>query len=115
MPPPPEKARIEALIVSYEKAKESGADTAPLETLRLTLRMLAKTWGNYEYARKELAKAAVDIQEARQLGAVDRAEMQGRVNTEAARADKNARWITYTLIGGLVLSGLTFGIGALAF
>lgn len=114
-PEPPQKAAIESAIQDYKKAKESGAVMVPLETHRLALRMLAKTWGSYEYARKELAKMAVTLVENQSVAAVDLQVKEGQRADAEARADRNARHFWYAVAGGLLLGVLGFVAGAIAF
>lgn len=115
VPPPPEKARIQAAIDSYKKHKQSGDVTAPLTELRDSLRMLAKTWGNYEYARKEQQKMAIKFDAQVKASRVDlQVSETQRVDAEA-RAEKHRRDFWIAVAAGAAVALISFGVGVLAF
>ena len=115
LPEPPQRAAIESAIQDYENHKENNDISIPISEYRDCLRMLAKTWGNYEYARKELAKAAVEIDKIRTIAAVDLEVMEGQVQKAQAERDKHRRHFWYAVGAGVVATALGFLIGAVAF
>ena len=104
----PTKAPTEALINRCENSPEKREVICPLDIFIKSIDNFADLW---EYSQK----CAHRLTACQKFGAVDRLEMQGKINTETARADKNARWIWYTVGGGLVVSIAAFFVGALAF
>jgi hypothetical protein len=103
---PPSDALIEAHIVSYEKAKQSGEDTVPLEQYRDSLRISVDLYEKY-------GKAEVD----RDVG-VSEAEFDARIaegKQAAAEADRDQalrdRWIWGAV--GMAL-GVSLGVAGVA-
>jgi len=108
MPPPAVKARIDALIDSALQLKENKVECVPYETHKQAVLVSIDIWETY-------AICVVDREELIQLASIDKAELQGQVNAQAARADKNARWIWIVAGIGAALTVVGFGIGAAAF
>lgn len=104
----PSKAPTEALIDSCDNLPETLEVKCPIHVFLKGLYNFADLW---EYSQKCKAR----LEAAEKFGAVDRAELQGRINREAARADRNARtaWIVAGI--GLALTVLGFVAGAVAF
>ena len=115
VPPPPEKARIEAAIASYEKHKENGEDTAPLSELRDNLRMLVDSWENYEYAKKEQQKMAIKFNAQVKASKVDLQVSETRRYDAEAQAAKHRRHFWIAVAVGAAVAAFAFGVGAIAF
>ena len=105
--PPASKARIEALIDVAMQLKVNNIEVVPYSVFREAVLVSIDIWETY-------AICVVDREELIQLASIDLAEMQGHLNKQTARADKNARWIWYMAGGGIVLSIVTLIIGGLA-
>lgn len=104
----PSKAPTEALIDSCENVSETQEVRCPLQVFLKGIYNFADLW---EYSQK----CGYRLVACEKFGAVNLAEMQGHLNKQTARADKNARWITYTVIGGAILAVASFVVGAVAF
>ena len=106
--PPPSKAPTEALIDSCENVVETQEVRCPLQVFLKGVYNFADLW---EYSQK----CGKKLTACQKFGAVDRAELQGEINREAARADKNARHFWWAVGAGLVLTVVGFVVGAVAF
>ena len=104
----PSKAPTEALIDSCENVVETQEVRCPLQVFLKGVYNFADLW---EYSQK----CGKKLTACQKFGAVDRAELQGEINREAARADKNARHFWWAVGAGLVLTVVGFVVGAVAF
>ena len=105
--PPASKARIEALIDLALQLREQKIEVVPYEVFKQSVLVSIDIWESY-------AICVVDREELVQLASIDLAEMQGKLNAQTARADKNARHFWYAVGSGIVLSILSLLVGALA-
>ena len=103
----PTKAPTEAMIDRCENLAETQEVKCPINVFLRGVYNFADMW---EYSQK----CGKKLTACQKYGAVDKAEMQGHLNKQTARADKNARWIWYMAGGGIVLSVITLILGALA-
>jgi len=116
-PPPeaPQYASIRAACLEHKKSKDNGELQVPIEREAQVLGMLVDCWQSAEYAKKELAKAAVTIQEIRDTAAVDYQVSETRRLDAEAQAEKHRRHFWYAVAVGAVVAALAFGVGAIAF
>ena len=63
---------------------------------------------------ESLENCGADLRECGKIATIDKAEMQGHLNKQTARADKNARHFWYAVGGGIILSVITLLVGAIA-
>jgi hypothetical protein len=103
----PTKAPTELLIERCENLPETQEVKCPLNVFLKSLYNFTDLW---DYSQK----CGVRLAACQAFGAVDKAEMQGKINEQAARADRNAKWIW--IVGGIggVLTVLAFIAGAIA-
>jgi len=105
--PPASKARIEALIDLALQLRENKIEVVPYEVFKQSVLVSIDIWESY-------AICVVDREELVQLASINLAEMQGKLNAQTARADKNARHFWWAVGGGIVSSILSLLVGALA-
>jgi len=115
VPEPPQKAAIESAIQSYENHKKNGDVAVPIGEYKDSLRMLAKTWGNYEYAKKEQAKMAVKFEAQVKASKVDLQVSETQRADAEAMAEKHRRHFWYAVGAGVVAAVLGIIVGGLAF
>ena len=103
----PTKAPTEAMIDKCDNLPETMEVKCPIQVFLKGVYNFADLW---EYSQK----CGKKLTACQKFGAVDKAEMQGHLNKQTARADANAR--TAWIVGGcgLVLSILSLLVGALA-
>jgi hypothetical protein len=103
----PTKAPTEALIDQCTNHVEEQEVRCPLRVFLSGVYNFADLW---DYSQKCKARLTA----CEKFGAVDRAEMQGKINEQAARADRNAKWIWIVAGVGGVLTVVSFLVGAFA-
>ena len=103
----PTKAPTELLIDKCENVVETQEVRCPLRVFLKGVYNFADMW---EYSQK----CGKKLTACEKYGAVDKAEMQGHLNKQTARADKNARHFWYAVGGGIILSVITLLVGAIA-
>jgi hypothetical protein len=63
---------------------------------------------------ESLENCGADLRDCGKIATVDKMEAQGKINEQAARADRNAKWIWIVAGGGALLSVITLIVGAMA-
>lgn len=106
--PIPSKASIEALIERCENLPETQEVRCPLDVFLKSLNSFVDLWECSE-------RCGAHLRACQRFGAVDRAELTGRVQQETARADRNARWAWIVAGVGGLLTVVGFVLGAAAF
>jgi len=114
-PEAPQYASIRAACLEHKKSKDNGELQVPIEREAQALGMLVDCWQSAEYAKKELAKAAVTIQEIRDTSEVDYQVSETRRLDAEARAEKHRRHFWYAVGAGVVAAVLGIIVGGLAF
>ena len=104
----PTKAPQEELINRCDNLPETIEVKCPLNVFISGIDNFADLW---EYSQK----CGHRLTACQKFGAVDKAEMQGHLNKQTARADRNAKWIWYAVGGGLASTVLAFIVGSVAF
>lgn len=107
-PKAPDKAPTEEMIKLCDNLPETMEVKCPINVFLKGLYNFADLW---EYSQKCKAR----LEAAESFGEVDRAELQGQVNEQASRADRNARIAWVVAAAGLVLTVVGFVVGAVAF
>ena len=104
----PTKAPTEALIERCDNLPETMEVKCPISVFLKSVYNFADLW---EYSQKCGAKLTA----CEKYGQIDMAEMQGKVNEQAARADRNAKWIWIVAGMGGGVSIISLIVGAVAF
>lgn len=103
----PSKAPLEALIDRCVNLPETMEVKCPIRVFLKSVYNFADLWEYYQMCGKKLTACE-------KFGQIDRAEMQGRINEQAARADRNERWIWIVAAIGGGLTIVSFLLGAFA-
>jgi hypothetical protein len=101
------KAPMDSLIERCENIAETQEVKCPLKDF---LKALWNYTDIFEFSRKCGARLTA----CNKFGAVDKAEMQHKINQESSRADRNAKWIWIVAGVGGVLTVVSFLVGAFA-
>ena len=115
LPEAPQYEAIKAACLEHKKSKDNGELKVPIEREARALRMLAKTWGNYEYAKKEQQKMAIKFNAQVRASKVDLQVSETRRYDAEAQAAKHRRHFWIAVAVGAAAAALAFGVGAIAF
>ena len=105
--PPPE--------TPWRALQEACSICLETETFSCPISAMGKAVKGCISIAESLENCGADLRDCGKIATIDKAELQGQVNEQAARADRNARWVWIVASIGAALTVVGFGIGAAAF